>query len=670
MFGLVLVTFCILLPYNAYRYYTVTEDVIGMRLYTGDHIRVSLNKPFVMTLYGKDVALEDIERAWLTSSDRCSASTVKEPSFLKLAILPEASTSGMLRMKSLSISSPDVYKLCLQRSSSYELITDPTMVIEISDLDVKPLVPLLVMIPTFILFMCTNALFSGMNMAFFCIPHNDIILLQRYNDADQNKQAHAILQIRKNSNWLVCTLVLGNTIVNTVSTLLIEDACKPLAPKTKIIVINVVPVLLNMFFGEIFPQAFVKNRGLRVARRTLWIAKFFMVLFLPVAYPLSRLLDFLIGTQGVEVMDAKKFEGMIKLQMTNNLPKDILERAFRFKDVTVGSIMTSINDAWLLSSEDILDINCLVNIMEMGYTRVPVYLGNDRGLIVALLNVKELIFLDPNQKIKVIDKPECLITAQYVFEEMPASKLMEEMISGHVHLCIVAKYQHGCHIVTGLITLEDIIEELIGEIYDDTDVSSKRLKPGTHDDKATLRWLKDHTKGLHLTPMEQTRVMQELCDNCAAFNMLQLTVQEMRKLISLCPVIQSNDKETVITKEKIVNTLFIVIRGSVLSPEGHYINVEYKIYGSVLISRMLHVFSRQGFKADVSNVSYVSTQDVVVIEGSVLLMMEMSTISSLLLSIHNEHAHKNISTKHDYYVNDLLHSHQPTKPIKKRKNRI
>lgn len=227
--------------------------------------------------------------------------------------------------------------------------------------------PVYVLVPMYALLLALNGLFTGMNLAFFCISHSDIILLQRYNQDGaqqpqqqqhaQTRQAQAILELRKHSNWLVCTLVFGNTLVNILSTLLTDDACNPLSDHATLVVTNTVPVLLNMFFGEIFPQAFVNKRGLKVAKRTLCLAKFFMVVFAPVSWPLSVVLDCLIGRQGPESLDMKTFEGMVKLQMTSNLPKEMLDRAFRFKDVTAGRVMTSINDAFLLSSDDVLDMN-------------------------------------------------------------------------------------------------------------------------------------------------------------------------------------------------------------------------------------------------------------------------------------------------------------------------
>lgn len=142
-------------------------------------------------------------------------------------------------------------------------------------------------------------------------------------------------------------------------------------------------------------------------------------------------------------------------------------------------------------------LQCLASIMEMGYTRVPVYAGNQRDLIFALLNVKDLIFLNPEERLRVSSRLTAGATvsrplpalhraqttpaqARFVFEEMPASRLMEEMIAGRSHLCLVARFQHRTYSVVGLITLEDIIEEVIGEIYVSAARRLQCARPGRH----------------------------------------------------------------------------------------------------------------------------------------------------------------------------------------------
>ncbi len=120
-------------------------------------------------------------------------------------------------------------------------------------------------------------------------PH-DLLLIQEAGTENDRKYAKRIYPVRKHGNFLLCTILLGNVLVNSTTTILLEtliSGALAVASATFAIVI----------FGEILPQAVCSRHGLRVGSKTILLTKFFMIMTFPVSFPLSKLLDFILGKE-------------------------------------------------------------------------------------------------------------------------------------------------------------------------------------------------------------------------------------------------------------------------------------------------------------------------------------------------------------------------------------
>ena len=117
---------------------------------------------------------------------------------------------------------------------------------------------------------------------------DDLIVIQEAGNENDRKYAKRIYPVRKHGNFLLCTILLGNVLVNSTTTILLDTLISgglAVAGATLAIVI----------FGEIIPQAVCSRHGLEVGSRTIFLTRFFMIATFIVAFPLSKLLDIILG---------------------------------------------------------------------------------------------------------------------------------------------------------------------------------------------------------------------------------------------------------------------------------------------------------------------------------------------------------------------------------------
>ena len=129
-----------------------------------------------------------------------------------------------------------------------------------------------------------------------------------------------------------------------------------------------------------------------------------MLLTFPLSFPISKLLDKLLGDEIGTVYDKKKLIELLKVTNQNNdLEKDevdIVTGALVYKEKTVKHIMTAINDVYMLPIKSVLNFETVSEIREQGYSRIPVFDG-DRANIVHILFAKDLMFIDPDDNMPI-----------------------------------------------------------------------------------------------------------------------------------------------------------------------------------------------------------------------------------------------------------------------------
>uniref|UniRef100_A0A3Q3J017 Metal transporter n=1 Tax=Monopterus albus TaxID=43700 RepID=A0A3Q3J017_MONAL len=325
-----------------------------------------------------------------------------------------------------------------------------------------------------VLLLGLSALFSGLNLSLLALDPVELQVLQNSGTDKEQNYARKIESVRRHGNYVLCTLLLGNAIINAS---LAVWMCQILGMTW----LSTVICAFGIFFiGEILPHSVASRHGLAIASKTIWVTRLLMVISFPISYPISKLLDLILNQEISNFYTREKLLEMLRVtDPYHDLVKEelnIIQGALELRTKTVEDVLTPLSDCFMLASDAVLDFNTMSEIMQSGYTRIPVF-ENERSNIVDILFVKDLAFVDPDDC-----TPLKTITQFYkhplhcVFNDTKLDAMLEEFKKGKSHLAIVQRVNNEgegdpFYEVMGIVTLEDVIEEIIkSEILDETDL--------------------------------------------------------------------------------------------------------------------------------------------------------------------------------------------------------
>ncbi|XP_061886747.1 metal transporter CNNM4 isoform X1 [Entelurus aequoreus] len=469
------------------------SQVLGMRLESSDKptstgddgvLQVTEDSTVRLRLYGLRLhsaawtLVRFTELAGGEAPERTCADFTKDIGVGTLMNVSGGGTAGSLRVrvKPLRKSEPSKeYALCTRGAAD-----GPWLRLEDGDGRVlvleekKHLLPLWLQAILISCLLVLSGMFSGLNLGLMALDPMELRIVQSCGTDKEKKYARKIEPIRSKGNYLLCSLLLGNVLVNTTLTILLDDL---IGSGLGAVVASTVGIVI---FGEIVPQALCSRHGLAVGANTIVLTKFFMLLTFPLSFPVSKLLDVLLGQEIGTVYNREKLVGMLKVtEPYNDLVKEelnMIQGALELRTKTVEDVLTPLADCFMIQAHAVLDFNTMSEIMESGYTRIPVY-DDERSNIVDILYVKDLAFVDPDDSttLKTITKfynhP-----VHFVFHDTKLDTMLEEFKKGKSHLAIVQKVNNEgegdpFYEVLGLVTLEDVIEEIIkSEILDESDM--------------------------------------------------------------------------------------------------------------------------------------------------------------------------------------------------------
>ena len=337
-----------------------------------------------------------------------------------------------------------------------------------------------------------SGLFSGLNLGLLALDPVGLEVAERAGQGAERKWARVVRPVRERGNLLLVTLLMGNTLVNSAIAIILSDITSGwvgLAVSTSLILI----------FGEIIPQAICSQHGLRVGAYSIWLVKIAIVLFYPVAKPLSLLLDWSgLGPEAEfrrSIHTESELAELIRIHTTNPVAVkesglladdgQLLAGCLRYKRRKVSDVMTGLARVKMVPADLQLGWDELSDIYRSGFTRLPVYDGT-RENITGILYTKDLILVDPEKKERVhkllqmrrrpSDAGGGGISALFVTEDTPLSEIFKlfKKKGNRSHMLIAGRREvvaaRDTFSVTGVITLEDVLEEILAtEIVDETD---------------------------------------------------------------------------------------------------------------------------------------------------------------------------------------------------------
>lgn len=282
-----------------------------------------------------------------------------------------------------------------------------------------------------------SGLFSGLNLGLMALDKNELQVIISCGSDTEKRYARAIEPVRRRGNYLLCSILFSNVLVNSTIAVLLEEL-------TSGIVAVMTSTIFIVMFGEILPQAFCSRHGLAVGAKTVSITYFCMIVTFPLSYPVSACLDWALGEEIGHAYDRERLMEFIRVTRDyNNLETDevnIISGALKLKRIPLSEVMTRIEDVYMLDMSACLDFDTIQAIIERGYSRVPVHEPGNKKNIVALLFAKDLALLDPDDKTPV----QTLINfynhpIMFLFEDTTLDLALNEFKTGKSHMAFVRR---------------------------------------------------------------------------------------------------------------------------------------------------------------------------------------------------------------------------------------
>lgn len=304
-----------------------------------------------------------------------------------------------------------------------------------------------------------SGLFSGLTLGLLSLDTQTLKRRAKHGDLE----AKAIYPVRKQGNLLLTTLLLGNVAVNTTLSIFLGTLASG-------IMAGIMATTLIVLFGEIIPQAVISRYALWFGAKTLWFTKLAMFIAYPVAQPIALVLDYFLGNElpttysNNELMDIISEHEDSEHSPIDEDEERIMHGALRFSHMRVREVMTPEPEVLMYEKNQRLSQAFFAEVNNSGFSRIPVYSGN-RSNIVGILYVKDLLI--EQDGVALHETTEAFDTG---FIQVKGSDLLDvvlgRMLKRRQHLAIVKNKNNQ---FLGVITMEDVIEEIIQQEIEDED---------------------------------------------------------------------------------------------------------------------------------------------------------------------------------------------------------
>jgi len=363
---------------------------------------------------------------------------------------------------------------------------------------------------TLVLFLLiSSGLISGAEVAFFSLQ---IKSLEDTEDAELTQSIKRVISLLKKPKRLLATILVANNFINIAIVLLFASLSKTIfkSIENQLIVLFIeigIITTIILIFGEILPKIYANRNALAFSKRIAPIIRFLdKFLLFWVTYPMSQTTIFLERRLGDKKnqLSVDQLSQALELTGEDETTSDeqrILEGIVNFGSTDTREVMCPRIDMFALSDELTLD-EIIPLILDQGFSRIPVF-NEKKDNIKGILYIKDLL---PNLKTPNYEWQTLLKPPIYVPENKKLDDLLKEFQQKKNHLAIVVDEYGG---TSGLITLEDIMEEIVGDIsdeFDEQDLSYSKLDENTFIFEAKIS-LKDFFR---IIKLEETEIFETI----------------------------------------------------------------------------------------------------------------------------------------------------------------
>lgn len=301
------------------------------------------------------------------------------------------------------------------------------------------------------------AAFSGLTLGYFSLTPHELKRKMELGD----ERAARIYPLRVKGNQLLVTLIVANTLANSVLAVFLGDIL------TGFFAVTLSTVLITIF-AEILPQAVISRNALNLGSRAAPVVSLMMSLLWPISYPLSKLLDKTLGDELPEIYSKDELVKIVE-EHSNSDESDIeqdelqiVENALSFGDLTIEEVMTPRSVVVAVEENEILGPKLLNELHESGHSRFPVY-ARDLDHVRGILYWRDLHNIKDKQTAGEI----AVGKVYFVNEKEKLDHVLNAFMKTKNHLYVVVNEFKE---MVGIISMEDVVEEILGrEIVDEFD---------------------------------------------------------------------------------------------------------------------------------------------------------------------------------------------------------
>lgn len=378
-------------------------------------------------------------------------------------------------------------------------------------MDASPIIQLVIILILLVL----SSFFSSSETALTTVNKHKLRTL-----ADNgNKSAAKVLRITENPGKLLSTILIGNNIVNILASSLTTTLCAQVFGNKYIAVGTGILTLLVLIFGEITPKTLATQYAVNLSMIFVYPISILMVILTPLIWLLNILTSGLFRLFGVnpDQDNNAMTESELRTIVDVSQEEGVIEQEERFMISNVVDFGDALSKDIMIPRADVVcaDVNStyeeLVDIfMKETYSRIPIY-EDSKDHIIGLLYLKDLFFYSQVNDMKYFELRKILRKPIFVYEYQKTSQIFADMKTSSVTMAIVLD-EYG--VTSGIITMEDLIEEIVGEIRDEYDENEndviRTVADDTYDIDASIK-LDDLNDALH------TNLYSEDYDSLAGF---------------------------------------------------------------------------------------------------------------------------------------------------------